>query len=106
MSYFSEEETRGLDPRLVAALERARGYALAPFVITEGLAVGGSHVSDSAHQRGLAVDIRCTGSQSRMRIVTGLLMVGFKRVGVYDLHIHADIDTSLPQDVMWVGKSK
>jgi len=35
-----------------------------------------------------------------------LLQAGFRRIGIYDKHIHADIDKTLPQDVMWWGVSK
>jgi len=103
--YFSDDEVEGLQPELVEKLDRARGLAHVPFIITEGLAKGGSHVEDSAHQRGRAVDVRCSGSRDRMRIVSAALIVGFRRIGVYDKHVHLDVDDSLPQDVMWTGKS-
>lgn len=106
MSYFKPEEVAGLDSGLVEKLEHARYIAGVPFVITEGLASGGSHVADSAHSRGLAVDLRCSRSLDRFRIVDGLLTAGFKRIGIYDKHIHADVDPSLPQTVIWWGTSK
>jgi hypothetical protein len=40
-----------------------------------------------------------------MRMLSGLIVAGFRRLGVYNLHIHADIDESLPQDVLWTGQS-
>lgn len=108
--HFSAQEVAGLDPRLVAMLDRARGLARVPFIITSGRrdpvanrTSGG--VGDSSHLRGLAVDIACEGSHDRMRIVTAAVMVGFKRVGVYDRHIHLDCDERLPQECMWVGVS-
>jgi zinc D-Ala-D-Ala carboxypeptidase len=108
--YFTEAETEGLDPRLLALLDRARGLAKVPFWITSGKrsaaandAAGG--VKDSAHIRGLAVDIRCADPRVRMRIVSAAIAAGFTRIGVYTAHLHLDADPSLPADVMWVGES-
>jgi hypothetical protein len=108
--WFDEAEVAGLDPRLVAMLDHARGFAKVPFRITSGLrgsaenrSVGG--VDDSAHTRGLAVDLACFDARARMRMLSGLIVAGFRRLGVYNLHIHADIDESLPQDVLWTGQS-
>jgi uncharacterized protein YcbK (DUF882 family) len=108
--HFSADEVRGLDPRLVALLDHARGLAKVPFRITSGYrtaleneSAGG--VFDSSHTRGLAVDLACFDSRARMRMLTALIMVGFKRVGVYNAHLHADIDESMPQEVIWVGTS-
>lgn len=103
--YFSSEELQGLEPRLVERLMEARQRAMTPFTITEGRASGGSHVANSAHGRGLAVDIRAHDSVTRFKIVKALLDSGFVRVGVYDKHIHADVDESLPQGVLWWGRS-
>ena len=104
--YFSEKEIRGLDEKFVELLDFAREVAGIPFVITEGLASGGSHVANTAHSRGLAVDLRVHDGLSRMKIIKSLLAVGFKRIGIYDRHVHVDIDDSLPQDVLWTGWSK
>ncbi len=104
--YFSDEEVRGLDPTLVALLSHARQLAGVPFVITCGLrtpehnaSVGGA--SNSAHLRGLAVDLRAHDSHSRFKILAALFAVGIRRFEVVasDGHVHADIDSSLPQDV-------
>jgi len=103
--YFTESEVSGLAPALVERLVEARKLAMTPFVITEGPAAGGSHVANTAHARGLAVDLRCHDSISRFKIVKALLDAGFARVGVYDKHVHADVDDSLPQGVLWVGRS-
>ncbi len=104
--YFCDDEVEGLSEKLVEQLDHARSIAGIPFFITEGLASGGSHVKDTAHQRGLAVDLRCNTSRARFIMVRALLFVGFRRIGIYDKHVHVDIDESLPQDVIWVGESK
>ena len=41
-----------------------------------------------------------------MKIISGALLAGFRRIGVYDRHVHLDVDEKLPQDVMWWGVSK
>jgi hypothetical protein len=108
--FFCDDEIKGLDSELVSKLDWARGRAGIPFVITAGLrtadhndAVGG--VKDSSHLRGLAVDLRLEDGVHRFKMVNALLLVGFKRIGVYDKHVHVDIDPTLPQEVMWVGVS-
>lgn len=103
--YFTEAEVAGLEPALVLRLMEARKLAMVPFVITEGRATGGSHVANTAHARGLAVDIRAHDSVTRFKMVRALLDAGFTRIGVYDKHVHADVDDSLPQGVIWVGRS-
>lgn len=105
--HFTDEEIKGLDPALPIKLEQARTLAGIPFVITSGLrtpeenaACGGEH--DSAHLRGLAVDLHCDQSVDRFHMVQSMLAAGFTRLGIYEDHIHADIDETLPQDVMWM----
>jgi zinc D-Ala-D-Ala carboxypeptidase len=108
--HFTDAEIVGLQPQLVEMLDAARDAAGVPFVITSGLrtpeqnsAAGG--VQDSAHLRGLAVDLADFDPATRFAIVKSLLAVGFTRIGVYaDGHLHCDCDSSLPQSVMWVGK--
>lgn len=106
--YFKNKEIAGLKPELVEKLDKARGIAGVPFIIESGFRtpehnkeVGG--VENSAHTKGLAVDLRCNNSVNRFKIVSALLNVGFKRIGIsYKRNfIHADIDTSLPQEVIW-----
>lgn len=99
----------GLNPRLVSMLDSARGFAKTAFIITSGKrseaeneAAGGA--PNSAHLRGLAVDLRCKSSQKRYKMVPALLLAGFRRIVVYasDGHFHVDCDEALPQDVFVV----
>ncbi len=106
--YFSEDEVRGLTPELVRMLDRARGLAHVPFHITSGLRTAGQNadaggVHESSHLRGYGVDIACFDSRARMRMVSALIVAGFRRIGIYSRHLHADCDESLPQDVLWFG---
>lgn len=104
--YFSPYEIVGLSPALVEKLDQARGFAGIPFVITSGYRtkahnekVGG--VADSAHTKGLAVDLRVRTSSERYIMMEALKKAGFKRFGIGSTFIHVDIDSTKPQNVMW-----
>jgi hypothetical protein len=106
MIYFKDSEVVGLDKTLVSMLDVARGLAGIPFIITSGLRTieenkksGG--VENSAHLKGLAVDLRCKNSTERFLIVKSLLKTGFKRIEIGLDHIHTDIDESKPQEVIF-----
>jgi zinc D-Ala-D-Ala carboxypeptidase len=105
--YFSTQENGWGDHRkmsgdLILLLDEARHIAEIPFVITSGWRATGQ----TSHSRGTGVDIRAHTSRSKFRIVESALVVGFKRIGVYDRHIHLDIDPASPSEVMWVGESR
>ncbi len=113
--YFSEPEFKRCDPPcslqdmsqvLMDTLDSAREAAGIPFVLNCAYrsvawdkARGRS--GNSAHTRGLAVDIRCNTSANRFKIVSALLSVGFNRIGIGKSFVHADVDSSLAQDVMF-----
>lgn len=56
---------------------------------------------NSAHTKGLAVDIRCNSSATRMKIIKAALTVGISRIGIGKNYIHLDTDSSLPKNVIW-----
>lgn len=96
-----------MDEILLSMLDEARGLADVQFIINSGYRtekhnkkVGGKE--NSSHLKGLAVDIKCTDSTSRDRILTSLRLAGFNRIGIAKTFIHCDIDTSKPQHVTWV----
>lgn len=61
----------------------------------------------SAHNAGLAVDLRAWDGKTKYAIVNAALELGIKRVGIYDRHVHIDIDsTKTHQNTIWLGKSK
>ena len=108
--YFAPYEIIGLKPELVEKLDEARGKAGIPFVITSGYrskaqnsSVGG--VNESSHSTGLAVDIRCRNSSERFKILKAFIEVGIDRIGIYNRHIHVDIDSTKPKTVAWMGTS-
>ena len=111
--YFKEAEFKRLgcslqnmDQRLMNMLDAARGLAGIPFVLTSAYrnpeknkAVGG--VGNSAHTRGLAVDISCPNGRARWLIVINAINAGFKRIGIGDNFVHLDIDDTLPHPVIF-----
>ena len=103
--YFAFDEfdyPNKISETLMEKLEKAREFADTPFIITSDYRPD----DKKAHGRGNAVDLSCTQSNKRMMIVRGLLHAGFDRIGIYNRHIHADIDTELPAGVMWWAQSK
>jgi len=87
-------------------LDEAREIANVPFVITSGyrtpqhnLDVGGR--VGSSHCKGLAVDIACNNSGDRVKILTALIQVGFRRIGIHKSFIHSDLDHDKP-NALWL----
>ena len=56
---------------------------------------------DSAHLKGLALDVVCNNSSDRYRLLTKLTW-DFRRIGVHKSFIHVDIDSDKPEEVIWV----
>lgn len=85
-----------LDTRLVDKLDELRGVCGFPFHITSGYRtpeenkkVGG--VAGSAHTQRLAVDIACTDSNKRIKIVGEAYKMGFIGIGIDKNFVHLDI---------------
>lgn len=98
-----------IDTAFVLMLNDARELANVPFKINCGCRcekhnndVGG--VTDSAHTKGLAVDISTPSDSTRFAIVESLLNVGFKRVLLYGSFVHADMDFSKPYPLLKIMK--
>jgi hypothetical protein len=94
--YFTDEEIAGLQGILPAMLDQARGIAGVPFRLTA--TTGGEHAPNSAHYKGLAVDIGLghlapgfERNTQRWAILKGLFGAGFKRIEIAECHIHCDI---------------
>lgn len=126
--YFSDVEVGQwkLTGELWAGLDRARGYAGVPFIVTNGLEtpeqnkdIAGA-VKDSAHLAGAdglskAVDLSTGGDHHVFnRMVYGLCVAGLgDRMGMYfsidptdknkliPHHIHVDIDKTKAAQVTW-----
>lgn len=117
MSYFATWEFDSkdkagsgklMDATFIAMLNNARAIAGIPFHINSGYRtpernrrVGGK-TPGSSHLKGLAADIRCTGSRERNIILHSLIAAGFTRIGIARSFIHADCDTTKAQNVTWL----
>lgn len=105
--WFSDKEIVNLKPELVEKLDEARELSGIPFVITSGYRTGNHNaevggVENSSHTSGLAVDLRARNSNEHFLITKALLDVGFTRISrKYPNHIHADLDNSKPQNVLF-----
>ena len=95
-----------MDKHFLRTLDNCRDAAGVPFTITSGYRteahnaeVGGSPTS--SHMSGVAVDIACTDSVARGRIVKAAIISGFGRIGVAKTFLHIDLDGAKP-DAMWV----
>lgn len=85
-------------------LQHARNIADIPFVITSGYRsdahnkdVGG--VANSSHLKGVAADISVKNGFERLTILSSLLQVGFRRIGIGEAFIHVDLDSDKPASI-------
>lgn len=95
-----------MDKKLLDMLEQARSIADVPFVINSAIRCEAHNarsggVGGSSHLTGNAVDIRALDSYTKYRIVYGLFMAGFKRIGIYSDFVHCDNDPGKPFEVLW-----
>ena len=98
-----------MDKNFLKLLDEARHIADVPFRITSGYrcpehnkAVGG--VPGSSHTKFVACDIHCDNSARRYLIVSSLMKVGLRRIGISDNFIHVDMDYDKPQKLIWTYK--
>lgn len=85
---------------LLLKLDSARELAHTPFRITSSY----RHGPENSNHLGLAVDVACADSPTRLSIIRGAIRAGFTRIGIYNRHIHLDIN-SLNKPGIWLGKS-
>jgi uncharacterized protein YcbK (DUF882 family) len=110
-SEFDSPDLKGSGKKMrkvfIEKLEYARINAGVPFKITSGYRskaynkkVGG--VKDSAHRKFCACDISVTTSAKRFKIIYGLILAGFKRIGIGKNFIHCDTSKIKSQKVAWI----
>lgn len=95
----------------ILRLDEARSIAKLPFKINSGmrtkfwnehLASKGYKVAkNSAHMKGLAVDIRVKTSRERYIILNALQEVGLTRFGIGKTFLHVDCDSSKTPNLIW-----
>jgi hypothetical protein len=91
-----------VNSELISLLESAREIACIPFNITSWCRCKAyndslpNSVPDSAHLKGLAVDIN-VDSSNRNIILKSLRKAGFVRIGKAKTFLHVDIDKDKPQ---------
>ena len=87
-------------------IDAARDIAGVPFSINSGYRCEAHNKEVGSktdnHPRGRAADISATDSVTRMKVLVGLIMAGFRRIGVHREFIHADdMDTIGIPKVCW-----
>lgn len=106
MKYFKDSEfackccgASGMNPKFLQMIDEAREIADTPFIITSGYrcekhnkAVGSTSKN---HTSGKASDISAKDGPSRGKILKGLYLAGFTRIGIAKDFIHADISDSV-----------
>lgn len=92
----------------VWALDKLRAAWGRPLIVNSGwrterhnTLVGG--VKNSAHRRGWAADLHCSGLDEAVRLGLLAAMLGFRRVGVSlkGTVVHLDMDPALPTPAIW-----
>ncbi len=99
---FRKGVNKNLKPSFRMFLELAEGLGGIQFTITDAVRVGDS----GSHTEAVAVDIACSTSRRRHKILKGLRGAGFHRIGIYDRHIHVDRSLTRSAEVTWLGKSR
>jgi len=83
-----------MDILFITQLERAREIAGVPFVINSGYRCLTHNAAEGStsmnHVSGKAADIKATDGPARGKILKGLYLAGFRRIGIHKLFIHAD----------------
>lgn len=84
-----------MHPDFMRKLQLARTIANVAFIITSAYRSvdwekSRNRSTTGAHTTGRAVDIQCTQSNLRFKIVNALLSAGFKRIGIHLSFIHVD----------------
>jgi zinc D-Ala-D-Ala carboxypeptidase len=103
-----------MNPNFLIKMDSARIQAKTPFRITSGFRCqskqkelymkGISSKKRSSHEKGIAADILVRGSATRSRIIRGLILAGFTRMGMGKNWVHVDDDRDKTMNRVWVYK--
>lgn len=97
-----------VQPHLLTILELVRKAADFPFHINSGYrcpeynASLKDSVPDSAHTKGLAVDVSCVDGERRFRLVEAALTQGIRRIGIARTFVHLDVAQDMPGPRIWL----
>lgn len=91
-----------MSSELLERLDTARAYLGLPIYINSAYRsveyeLKHGREGTSSHCKGVAVDLRCTTSDYRLKLVKSLFRAGFRRFGIGRSFVHVDIDISKPQ---------
>lgn len=113
--HFSEEEFACrcgcgkiiVNQRLVSILEGVREALNKPIVINSGCRCEKQNAEaggkpNSAHLTGEAVDIKCSTSNYRFKLIHEFLYIGVRRIGIGKGFVHIDVSETLPQNQIWI----
>ena len=95
-----------INPVAVKKLDDAMGYAGFFFKLRAAYKCPDHDTEEGNHSNGCAFDVKYNNGEEYAKIVLGLLRAGFRRIGYYDNHIHADCCKGQPAPFMWWGKSR
>jgi len=101
LRYFTRPEFSNPDAmstELLLKLDWARHKTGLPYILTSTYRANDVRT----HGKGLAVDIACNSSQTRLLMLDALRAVEFDRIGIYSKHIHVDVAVSDPPGI-WYG---
>ncbi|MCP9289991.1 D-Ala-D-Ala carboxypeptidase family metallohydrolase [Gracilimonas sediminicola] len=114
-NYFTENDFKtafpacsmdDMDAEFMEKLDLAREIATVPFIVNSAYRTvehekENGRPGTSSHTKGIAVDLKCTRSRVRYRIIYALIQVGFTRIGIGEDFIHVDDDNEKDQQVIW-----
>jgi len=115
LSEFDSPDSKGsgknMTKEFLIKLEIARDIANVPFLISSGFRTPQHNISlkkqgykasaNSSHLKGCAADIVCKDSGTRQKILNGLILAGFTRIGIADTFIHCNTDKD-KTDAIWL----
>jgi len=115
LSEFDSPDSPGsgkhMTKEFLKKIDKAREISGVPYIITSGFRTpqhnetlkkqGYKASPNSSHLKGVAADISCLDSGTRQKIVNGLIMAGFTRIGISDTFIHCDCDSD-KHDAIWL----
>lgn len=95
--------------RFMSLLQKSRTIAKVPFSISSGYRCPNHNARVNGHPRsphliGMAADIRVRSNEERFHVIGGLMLAGFKIIGMYVKHAHVALDPERPAPCMFLGE--